>query len=275
MTPIKRRAVSAAVVLLFFLLLVCPWTLASSQRVFDEAGLLTPSEISSLEEQIAQLTGELGLDLVVVTTEDTQGKSSRDYADDYYDQGGFGMEEDKSGVLFLIDMDNRQAYLSTCGAGIDYFTDYRIDRTLDAIIPKLSNQDYAGAVEEFLIKTQDYVRAGVPDDAYRYDEETGKVTKKRSFPSWQQILLFAGIAVVVGGAASGIVAAKYKFRYKDNTYPYQENSRLHLTNRQDIFIRRYVTSHRIESNSSGGHGGGSSTHSSSGGTTHGGGGRGF
>ena len=80
--------------------------------------------------------------------------------------------------------------------------------------------------------------------------------------SWKQMLLFAGIAVVIGLIAAGSVAAKYKVRYQDNSYPYRENSRLQLTNQQDIFIRRYVTSHRIQNDSSGRGGGGSSTHTS-------------
>lgn len=275
MTIVKKYTLSAAIVFLSFLLFLCPWPQASSQRIFDEAGLLTSTEISTLEEEITKLTGDLGLDLVVVTTDDTHGKSSRQYADDYYDQGGFGTGADKSGVLFLIDMDNRQAYLSTCGAGIDYFTDSRIDRALDRITPRLSDQDYIGAVDEFLEATQEYIQAGIPENGYRYDEETGKVTRRFSAPSWKQMLLFAGIAVVIGLIAAGSVAVKYKVRYQDNSYPYRENSRLQLTNQQDIFIRRYVTSHRIQNDSSGRGGGGSSTHTSSGGHTHGGGGRGF
>lgn len=275
MKKLKKQTLSAGIILLSFLLFFCPRPAASSQRVFDEAELFSSTEISILEEKITKLTNDLRLDLVVVTTDDAQGKNSRQYADDYYDQGGFGTGVEKSGVLFLIDMDNRQAYLSTCGIGIDYFTDDRIDKALDRIAPRLSNQDYMGAAKEFLGIAQEYTQAGIPEDGYRYDEEAGKITKRRSAPSGTQILLFAGIAIVVGLIAAGSVAAKYKVRYQDNSYPYRDNSRLQLINQQDIFIRRYVTSHRIQDNSSGRGGGGSSTHTSSGGTTHGGGGRGF
>lgn len=277
MRTTKWRAVFASLFLLLSFFVSAPVSFAAQQRVYDDAGLLTGGQVSSLEEQIGELRSQLDLDLVVVTTDDTGGKSSRDYADDYYDNNGFGVGSDKRGVLFLIDMDNRQAYLSTCGKGIDYLTDARIDHILDLVVPRLKEEDYQGAVQAFLTNTKNYVLSGVPDNQYRYDEETGKVTKRNHSVSWKQALLFLGLAVVVGAIAAGGVAAKYKLRFKDSTYPVREKSRVRLTCREDVFLRRYVTSRRIETNhsSGGGSGGGSSTHSSGGGTTHGGGGRGF
>ena len=74
--------------------------------VFDEANLLLEDEEESLNLKANNLSDKYNMDIVIVTTNDTMGKSSRDFADDYFDYGGFGVGEDYSGILFLIDMDN-------------------------------------------------------------------------------------------------------------------------------------------------------------------------
>lgn len=278
MTTRTRKFLCSLFLLLLVLAAVAPFVSAVPQKVFDEADLLTESQIASLEEQMNALISQLDLDLVVVTTDDTGGKTSRAYADDFYDNGGFGVGSDKRGVLFLIDMDNRQAYLSTCGKGIDYLTDARIDRILDGVVAKLKAEDYYGAAQVFLSKTKGYVKSGVPDNQYRYDEDTGKVTSTQRSRALTggEVLLCLGMGLTAGLITAGIVAVKYKLKYKESAYPYREKSRVRMTDREDIFVRRYITSHRIETHSGGGgSSGGSSTHSSSSGSTHGGGGRGF
>lgn len=84
------------------------WAETGDQRVFDQAGLWNQEEISRLESRIRELRDQMKMDVVLVTTSDAQGKTSRDYADDFYDQGGFGTRKDCSGVLYLIDLDGGQ-----------------------------------------------------------------------------------------------------------------------------------------------------------------------
>lgn len=247
---------------------------ALETRVYDDAGLFSVDQTDTLESEISNLKKELCIDLVIVTTSNAQGKSAREYADDFYDNGGFGVGTEKSGVLFLIDMDNREVYISTCGAVIDYLTDARIERMLDRIQPKAKAGDYGGAAAAFLEETNRYIRSGIPEGQYRQEEPKPFSERLQSF-SPQKILFFVFISVVVGLICTGIVAAKYKSGYKKNTYPFQQKSRMHMIENQNVFLHRHVTSRRIPRNN--GHSGGSrsSTHSSSSGTTHGGGGRGF
>ena len=103
------------------------------QFVYDFAELLENEE--ALEAEIAELRERWTIDVVIVTTDDAHGKSSMEYADDFFDYNGFGYDKPMGdGVLFLIDMDNRQIWISTCGKAIIYFTDSRIDEALDDII---------------------------------------------------------------------------------------------------------------------------------------------
>ena len=61
-----------------------------------------------MEEEIASMRKEMNMDVVIATTDDAEGKSAETYCEDFYINGGFGTGKDYSGVIFLIDMDNRE-----------------------------------------------------------------------------------------------------------------------------------------------------------------------
>ena len=231
---------------------------AQEQRVFDEADLFTPAQEQALEEDVAALRAQMQMDVVIVTAADAQGKSARAYADDYYDDNGFGVGEDHDGVLLLIDMDNREAYISTCGAMIDLLTDGRIDAILDGVVLRLQEQDYAGAAQAFLARTQSYFEAGAVSGQYQYDTQTGQRSDQSAFP----MLLRIAICAAIAAAAGGITVWAVKSRYSMKTEAYT------------------LTSRQIPRETSGAGSGGSSsrrssTHRSASGRKHGGGGRKF
>ena len=66
------------------------------------------------------------MDIVIVITDDVKGKSSMDFADDFYDDNGYGIGFDSSGLLFLVNMEDREVWISTAGTAIKVFTDARI-----------------------------------------------------------------------------------------------------------------------------------------------------
>lgn len=247
----KKRVFSGALLTLLVCVLFLAFPVqAESSRVFDEAGLFTQQEKQSLEELTKQYIEKTSLDLVIVTTDDTQGKSTRAYADDFYDDNRFGIGADRSGALFLIDMDNREAYISTHGKAIRILTDRRIREITDAAAKKVGAGAYEEAAEIFLEKTDGFVNPN------RLGMGLGLLA----------------ISMVIGAVAVGIVVYRYQHAFKADQYELRENSRTNLTNRQDIFVRKYVTSRTIPKNNGGG---GSSTHTSSSGSTHGGGGSRF
>ena len=269
---------------------------ADKQRVFDGAGLLTPSEISTLEEHAAQVSEAVGYDFVVVTTADTGGKTTTAYADDFYDQGGFGTGSEKSGALLLIDMQNRILYISTCGEVIDIMTDARIDAACDSIYNHLAVQEYAQGALTFLSEMQQYCELGVPQDQQRYDTETGEITpnpenpqqnagtgetiynEQQSAPTGSLIILSLIVGLAAGGISVAVVVSRYRGSIGKSTYPFRSKSTLNLQVNRETLVNRFVTTRHIpppDNKNNGGGGGFSSTHTSSGGQTHGGGGRSF
>lgn len=267
---------------IFALLLVlsCLWAsaaLADGDRVFDRAELFTASEVQELEQEIQAFQKETGMDFVIVTSNESHKGSAQQVADEYYDQGGFGLDEEKSGILYYIDMDDRYHYLSTTGAMIDYMTDARIENAIDEVTRYLSAGAYAQGASQMVSVVRQYVRAGIPEGQYRYDVVTGqRLTARHKALTKNEIIL----ALVIGFAVCLIYVACVRSRYslKGSTYhySYQDNGSMKLTDQEDTYLRTTTTRVRKpdppENTGSHGGGGGSGVHTSSSGTSHGGGG---
>ena len=95
----------------------------SSDNVIDTLNYLTQEEVNSLQSTIEEIQDSKNLDLVVVITDNVEGKTSRDYADDYYDYNGYGLDSSYSGALLLVNMYDRETWISTTGRAIDILTD--------------------------------------------------------------------------------------------------------------------------------------------------------
>lgn len=275
---IKRKIKAALLWMLTLLFLISGSVFAKEEgKVYDGASLLSDSEISELNEKIATLEQATGWNVYAVTTDNAGGKSAAAYADDFFDEHS---PEQEDGVAMLIDMDNREIYLSTCGEAIRYLTDARVDRILDDAYGYVSSGDYAGCLNAMADGVSAYYERGMTKGQYNYDTETGKVSVYRSVTGTEAVM-----AVIAAAAAGGIffcvTVGKYRLKFGTWQYPFRDNSDVRLRIRDDRFVNKFVTHRRIprQNNSGGGggrsSGGRSSTHTSSSGRSHGGGGRKF
>lgn len=285
----RKGIPTAFFIIVFFLFSSCFMALNSlgdETRVFDDAGLFTRKEIDSFQSQIASMKKEMNMDVLIVTASDTNGKSAKQYAEDYYINGSYGVGSDYRGVLFLIDMDNREMYILPVGKMNRFLTDQRWNAILDSSYESASQGEYASSAQAFLDGVMKYYRAGIPGGQYNYDKETGEISIYRSI-RWYEAAAAFGIAFFAGGTACLTVAGQYsmkKERNRSGNYlkAYRGASQFHYSQRTDDLINKTVT-HVIIPRNNGGNSGGSSgggfsgrstTHSSSG-RTMGGGGRKF
>lgn len=260
-----------------------------SRRVYDQAGLFSEDEQEQLEEDIQSFRESTGMDAAVVTTENAEGKTSEQYADDFYDNMGFGTGEDLDGVLYLMDMDNRELYISTSGGMIRYLTDERIEDLLDHGIGYMQDGDYASCARQMIRDTGEWYRKGIVRGQYNEDRDTGKISpygaeRKRSI-RWYEALLAVGVSVFCAGAMCSGVKREYAMerergRAAGYHMAYRADAGFCFRNRQDVLSNSHITRQMIPRNthSSGGspgHSGRSTTHHSSSGRSHGGGGRKF
>lgn len=245
---------------------------ASSPTVNDQAGLFTLEEISQMEQLASTINQEIKGEVFVITT--TSNTESPETFSDNYLRERIG--NDNNGAVLLLDMNQREIYLSTSGNMIDYLTDSRIDTILDSVFDQMRNENYGQAAINYLTLTQDFIKKGVPGGHYRIDRETGKITRYKVLTGFE-IFIALTIAFISAGIFFIFVKSRYQLKSGTYTYPFNEKSNFKLLSKEDRLVNSFVTTRRIPkppSNSGGGGGGGSTTHSSGGGT-FGGGGRSF
>lgn len=259
---------------------------SGKERVFDGAGLFQEKEKEAMEEAIASMREEMNMDVVIVTTADAEGRSAGQYAENFYVDGNFGTGKDYSGVLFLIDMDNRELYIAPVGTMNRFLTDKRWNAILDDAYAGASAGEYGASAEAFLSGVRKYYAAGIPGGQYNYDRDTGKISVYRSI-RWYEAAVALAVALFAASVPCISVLHRYsmkKERDRAENYlkAYRADCSFQFSANADHLINKTVTHVIIPRNNSGGGrsgGGGSSsgrsTTHSSGGRSFGGGGRKF
>lgn len=242
---------------------------AGKKSVIDDAELIKASDEKELDKKIKNIQKDK-FDVVILTVKSLDGKSAQDYADDYYDNNDYGLDNEKSGVLFLVSKGDRKYHISTKGAGIKAFTDYGIGRIKEEIKPYLSDGDYFDACDEFLNITKDFVKAykdGTPYDTDNpYNEEIDYVILE---------VIALVIAFVIALISVGIMRLRMNTaKPKVTAMEYIKKGSFKLTSEKDIFMYSTVTK-TAKPKGNDNSAGGSTTHVSSSGSEHGGGGGSF
>ncbi len=265
-----RKFISVFLAVLTVIAMTCT-VYSDKALVADQAGLFSGEEAASLNEKAEALGAKYSMDIVIVTTSDTGGKSSRDYADDYFDYNGYGIGEDRDGILLLLDYDNREAYISTSGVGIRYLTDIRIERVLDEVFDGgLTSGDNYGAADAFLEATAKYLAEGIPKGQYSVPEPVANTL------SMLEALGGAAVSGIFGLGFFALTKSGYKGKPKPGVFEFRKNSIVSMGIAENNLVNQYVTTRRIpKPSSSGSSSGRSTTHRSSSGRSHGGGGRKF
>lgn len=252
--------------------------------LIDEADLLSESEEEELEDKLSELSERQGFDVVVLTVGSLGGKTAEEYADDYYDENSYGQGDERDGCLFLISMEERDWYISTCGYGITAITDYGIDCISELVVPSLSIGDYAGAFGLYADCVDDFIdesKNGTPYDYNNeldgYYNENGEFVQGRRPRKFRLGFLIAGAVIGLISAAITTSASASKLKSvasKTEANDYLIKDSFVLTGSEDKFIRSNLMKSPIprDTGPKGGMGGGSSVHMSGSGMSHGGGG---
>ena len=255
---------------------------AETMYVYDQADLLTEKEEEKLQDYAEIMKEVWEMNFLIVTTDDAQGKSSMEYADDFYD-AQFPEESEIDGVVYLIDMDHREIYLSTSGIAIRYLTDERIDIILDTAFEHVAEGDYYGTFKAFFDESEKCFYEGIPEDQYNYDVNTGEVDyyQEPMKLTFGEFLFAFAVALIPAALTVGFIKAKYQLKFEDFHYDAYTDSEVQLSVKSDRLVNKFITHRRIPKNdnssggSSGGGGSRSSVHTYSSGRSHGGGGRSF
>ena len=155
-----KRVLSVLLILLLLpsLALLCaaetPLTVVGAEDVkryvIDFGELLSDEEEARLDQKAAEISARQGMDVVLLTVDDLDGKSATAYADDYFDYNGYGQGTQRSGLLLLLSMADRDWWISTRGSAIQAFTDDGIQYVFDKAKSDISGGRYAQGFDRFL-----------------------------------------------------------------------------------------------------------------------------
>lgn len=256
--------------------------IGTNKNVADPDGIIG-GDIYALQERIESIGSKHALDFFILATDNVNGKTSQQYADDFLDYMSLRSDKDVEGLLLLIDLDNQNLWISSVGKGIDTYTDERLDSMLDDIIYYAADGYYYEACESYLDNVDHYAQLGVPGDQYQQDEHDEVIYKKPTYFEKLKLQVTNPITyilpVIIGMIITLIASLNQKGRVTVSGATYEEQNSFFLADQYDTFLRKTVTtakrntSSSNKSSGSGGSSGRSSTHKSSSGRTHGGRGR--
>ncbi len=213
------------------LLLTITGTLSASATVYpganvhDYEDLLTFDEEIELQMKLNAISETYQCDVVIVTEYDLEGKTARQYANDFFDHNGFGYNDSRDGILLLVSLAEHQWATSTHGKAIDIFSSSDLYDIEDEFKPYLSSGKYYTAFYVF---------------AESCEEELSTYGKI----NFSYFYVFIGliIGVIVAFIAVLIMKGQLKsVRYQSAAHNYMRNGSLNITERRDVFLYSTVS----------------------------------
>lgn len=251
----KKTCILLLTILLVFSLALPAFAASNDSKIIDDANLLTEAERLDLEGYAQRLTKRFDIDVRILTVDSFSGSNITKFADDYYDNHGFGVGSDHSGVMLVLSMEDRDWAITTTGKAIKALTDYGQDQLMDLILPDLEKDAYYEAFLTFVLKLDDYFVAY---------EEGNPIDNTISILAI--VLISLGVGLVIAIIAICIMRIGMKtIRPQRGAASYVKSGSYQLHRQKDLYLySRTTRTRRAESSS------GSSTHRSSSGRSHGG-----
>lgn len=232
---------------------------AVDQHVYDNANLLSESEIAELETVATKYSDEQDTDFLFLTLADEKSLSIMEDMGDFYDAWSVENNQ-KNAVLLTMNIATRDVYIAGFGTAETSLDNKRVDLVLDRIVPEMQNGDYADAFQETVTTSSRYME-------YRPGVNPENILLK----SWFQLL----IALLLATGVVGFMLYNSGGRVTTTASTYFDGDHTKVTGTRDQFRNKTVSRRKVpkaNSGSGGGFGGGGST---GGGASFSGGGRKF
>jgi uncharacterized protein len=274
MKHIKTRIlVSAFTLLLLLITLILPSTYAKAaetsdayQHVYDNAGLLSTDEITELETMCISYGEDAGIEIMILTHNDSTAPYAEDYIENFEDQLPVGDR-----VYLLVDMYNRVVFMEGYGTAETYIHSNRIDSIINEITPNLSDGNYYDAFVTYIERSAAYMS---DDSELNYDHDYSAGTPQSSDPNapnydetwpsnyneaknilsniWVQLI----IAAIIAAITVAIMAYNSGGKMTAGANNYMDQSHSGLIGRRDDYLRTTVTRVRKPQNNNNSGGGG-------------------
>jgi len=243
----------------------------SGKYVFDDQGLFTSSEFSTLEAQAEEISEKYNMGVYIWTTDimnetyksDSEEEATRkQVVESYYRGNGLGFGTNHDGIILAIASVSREYNLGALGQGSYSFNDKGIAEIKEDVKEELSSNDWYGAAKVYL--------SDVDKQLAYYDEKGKTYTPFTLGDLLIRIALILGVPLIITFfVINGWRSAMKTAVEQSEASNYLDPNSVQLTKAHDQFVHttHIVTPRPKESKSGGGGwgGGGGGGFSSSGG----------
>ncbi|HHX62568.1 MAG TPA: TPM domain-containing protein [Epulopiscium sp.] len=241
----KRITILFISILSLVLVMLLPIQAAEFDLVADGVGVLTDDEYFELNELAQDITEQYQCEVSIVIIEDKGDGNITEFAKYFYEEYGYGYGANKSGLMLLISMKERDYVLRAYGYGNTAFTDHGKDVLADKyLLPMLGKNNYYSAFSIYLNKTAEFLKMaenGTPFDS-----------NSPSDSLWIKLVIVMLVPLLIAGVVCFIFLRQMKTavpqRAADSYIP---NGGFNLTMQADQFLFKTETRTRIEESSTG------------------------
>lgn len=237
-------------IVLFLVLLMSSslFTNAKQPYINDDANLLTKSEISSLEEMAATYSSKAGTGIYVLTHNNKKAVDGEIYIENFYDDVLFDIQP--SSVILLIDMANRDVVIEGYKKAEIYIHSFRGDDIISKISPKLTNNDFYGAISTFINMSYEYL---LDDSDLNYDHNYSynNISSTKPNPLIDRLFFNIIVSFIIALVIILIMLSSSSGKVTVNNLSYLDLSKKGLIGRRDTYITTSVTKVKKPESSSG------------------------
>ena len=232
----------------------------SQERIIDNAGLLSQQGKEILQAAVASIASMYNFDLVIVTEKNIDSSSPREYANDFFDNNGYGLGWNRDGCLFLLVTESRDYWFSTSGRGIKILNSAAGDKLESSVVKLLRENNYYMAFRAFLLDWEGFLALNAKGRSYNF------------FYQWNAVLV--SIAWVLALAIGFIIVQVWKNKMdttlgQSQAEAYMVPGSLAFREKKDSFLYCIITKTKLQTQGSSS-GSGKGVHTGSSGSSHGG-----
>lgn len=255
-----KRKICSFLLAFLLLLALAPAALADgAQRsyVTDSAGILTDSEISSLEKTAQSIAQRYGVGIYLVTVNasyriDSRGTYEAAYT--YYHSNSLGVGAERNGAILLLSMNDRAFAHFYYGSESEYaFNKYGQEQIEDVFLDNFRENDWYGGFSDYLTACGEYLALA----------EEGHPVRRSPVPA---IVISCVAGILIAFLVCSILKRKMKSVYVQARADGYVSGKLRLARQTDRFTHRTETRRHIEPPKPSGGGGGSVAHTGGGGS---------
>ena len=200
--------------------------------VVDIPDILTDEEEKEFDNRAWEMTQKYGCAVYIMITDTLEGYEAWEYNEMLHSELSLGYGEEKSAVILLLSMEERQYDLMAHGYGNTAFTDYGKDVMAERFLDDFANDDWYAGFCSYLDTCEEFLELAASGEPFDIDSES-------SGGGFFGVIIMVLISCAVAMGVCLILRAQMKTAVKaTEAGDYAKN--LVVTNEYDRFSHRDV-----------------------------------